>query len=90
VLELIVAVSAPAGRLRNAQMPPMLSASAITAPPCSIPPVVHSSADQARLPRTSAGSALASSIPSRLADGIMSTGAARSVPSPPDSLTCSG
>src|SRR6202000_1982098 len=71
VVEEIVAVPGPGGRLRKAQTPPRLSANAINAPPWSRPPVVQRSSRQARRPLTSSGAAAVSSMPSPAANGIM-------------------
>src|SRR5438270_3360670 len=75
VFDSTVAVAAPAGRWRNAQTPPSVSAKAISAPPWRTPPAVQRSGAQGSVPRTSAGSAESISIPSRPASG---TAAARS------------
>src|SRR4249920_2523182 len=76
--ELMVAVPAPAGRLRNAHSPPSESASPITAPPCMIPAVVHRAGAQARWPRTSSAAAASRTTPSAAANGICATAAPRS------------
>ena len=73
VAELVVAVCAPGGRFRKAQIPPRLSASAISTPPCKIPPVVQRSGAQGIRPRISSGAAASSTTPSPAANGIMST-----------------
>src|SRR5205807_1596229 len=66
---------APAGKWRNAQTPPSVSAKAISAPPWRTPPVVQRSGAHGSVPRTLSGSAETISIPSRPASG---TDAARS------------
>src|SRR5438270_10431655 len=75
VFDSTVAVAAPAGRWRNAQTPPSVSAKAISAPPWRTPPAVQRSGAHGSVPRTSSGSAETISIPSRPASG---TDAARS------------
>ena len=52
---MVVVPAAPSGRFRNAHEPPVLSARAMTAPPWSTPPDVHSSSAQSSRARTSAG-----------------------------------
>src|SRR5262249_32987986 len=73
VFDSIVAVLAPSGRLRNAQIAPRLSASPMRAPPCRTPPAVHRSGAQSRRPRTSSFPAAETSTPSPAAKGIAAT-----------------
>ena len=76
VFDSIVAVPiAPSGMLRNAQMPPELSANAMIAPPCITPAVVHSAGDQASRARTSAAVASSTSSPTTSANGIAGSSA---------------
>src|SRR6266545_3040445 len=70
VFDSTVTVVVPSGRFRNAQIAPRVSANAISAPPCNVPTAVQRSSAHAILPRTSDGSAEASSIPSLEANGI--------------------
>src|SRR5437867_4425839 len=60
---MVVVPAAPSGRLRKAQMPPMVSARLMRAPPCNTPPVVQRVGSQASLARTSSAPAETSSTP---------------------------
>ena len=70
VLDEMVLVPAPSGRLRKATAPPTESASAISVPPCSAPPAVVSRSCQRTVPTTVCGSAETSSRPRVVPSGI--------------------
>jgi len=60
----------PSGRFKKAQMPPRLSASTISAPPCNSPPEVHRCGAQASAPVTSEADADVSATPQAVLNGI--------------------
>src|SRR5438270_9999889 len=62
--------AAPSGRFRKAHAPPVLSARAMMAPPCSRPPLVHNSGDQRSRARTSSGVLAKTSIPRVFISGM--------------------
>jgi len=70
VEESSVLVVAPAGTLRKAHTAPTLSASVISAPPCSTPPTVQRSSLHVSRPITSPGSARSIRTPHARANGI--------------------
>jgi hypothetical protein len=69
---------APSGRFRWAHTAPTLSASAISAPPCSAPPAVHACGDQAGVPTVRSAPASVSSMPSPAANGMAASSSAGS------------
>src|ERR1051325_4175559 len=69
VLLSTVVVPAPSGRLRKVAVPPMLSASAITAPPCSTPLRLASSSRTTSSATTRSGAAWVIFMPSQRPHG---------------------
>src|SRR5215469_8420788 len=93
VVEVMVAVVAPSGRPRKATSAPALSASAISAPPCKIPPAVQRRGAHGSTATTRSELASSRRIPRSPAKGINSTSASRSaamrlVCQPPDKPAC--
>src|SRR6266516_7352255 len=70
VFDSMVEVPAPGGRFKKAQIAPSVSASAMIAPPCNVPPLVQRSGAQARRPRTSSALAAVTSAPTATAKGM--------------------
>jgi len=75
---IVVVPCAPSGKFMNAHAAPVLSASAITAPPCRRPPAVQTDSDHSRLARTSAAADFLNVAPMVRVNGMRSSNEARS------------